>query len=159
MSELVAALIGGGAAIIVSIFGARDWLTRRSSKEANSTASWTALTGALQSDLTRLRGDVAILREDLDQVKLDLNHERHERQSLATVLRSAWTHILRLGEQITALNGRPEPPPADLAAWMQRDGLIVDRVETTISRTTVTDTRTPDEAPLEVEDSRCDGDS
>ena len=80
MSELVAALIGGGAAIIVSIFGARDWLTRRSSKEANSTASWTALTGALQSDLTRLRGDVAMLHEDRDQRKLDLNHERHDRR-------------------------------------------------------------------------------
>ena len=157
MSELVAALIGAGTAIIVAVSGA--WLTRRSSKEANSTNSWAELTGALQSDLTRLRGDVAMLREDLDQVKRDLDHERHERQSLATVLRSAWSHILRLGEQITALNGDPEPPPPDLTAWMQRDGLIVDRVETTISRTTVTDTRTPDEAPLEVEDSRCDGDS
>lgn len=147
-SEIIAAAI---AAISVLLVG---YLTRRSTKEANASTSWASLAAAHQAELTRLGGEVSSLRADLTQVKTDLDHERTERQSLATVLRSAWSHILRLGDQVRTLGGHPESPPAELTAWMKQDGLIVDRVETTISRTTVTDTRTPDEAPLEVEDYR-----
>lgn len=151
LTDVLSALIGAAVALTVA------WLARRSSKESNTTTSWAALTGALQADLTRLRGDVGMLRDDLDQVKRDLEHERRERQSLATVLRSAWSHILRLGDQVRTLGGHPEPPPAELTAWMRQDGLIVDRVETTISRTTVTDTRSPDEPELVVDDCHVDG--
>lgn len=129
-------------------------LARRTGKEANdntdesnANAAWAALASAHQAEMSRLSGR-------LDKVEADLIDERKQRQSLAAVLRSAWTHILRLGDQVRTLGGDPAPPPADLTAWMHHDGLIVDRVETTISRTTVTDTRTPNEAPLEVEDVR-----
>lgn len=143
--ELATSIIALAGVITVGV------LTRRSSKEHNATTAWASLSEAHQREISLLRDEINGVRERLGRVEEDLAKERIERQSLATVLRSAWSHIVRLGDQVRAMGGHPEPPPAELTAWMRQDGLIVDRVETTISRTTVTDTRNPDE-PLEIDE-------
>lgn len=118
------------------------YMTRKSSKEANQLNGWAALTGGLQAE-------VAACRQRLDDLEKKVEHERKARHTLVEVVRSAWSHILRLGDQVRTLGGDPEPAPRDLAAFMRSDGLIVDSVETTIRRTTVTDTRDPDAEPVE----------
>lgn len=139
-SDIAVAVLAFAGGVMVAVVTAVA--TRRTGREANSTAAWSAITTRMDSELSRLGNRVDALEK-----KLDL--ERDERRTLAQVLRSAWTHILVLGEQIRGLGAKPEDPPPDLTAWMRHDGLVVDRVETTISRTTVTDTRDPDSEPLE----------
>lgn len=139
-TEIAVAVLGFVGGVVAAIVAAVA--TRSTGREANATTSWTAITTRMDSELTRLSNRVDALEQ-----KLDL--EREERRTLAQVLRSAWTHILVLGEQIRGLGAKPEDPPPDLTAWMRHDGLVVDRVETTISRTTVTDTRDPTAEPHE----------
>lgn len=118
-------------------------MTRRSSRETNATSAWAALTAAHQAEMARLSAR-------LDKLEKVVEQERRERHSLTEVLRLALGYIARLGVQIRELGGHPEAPPPEVDAWMRRDGLVVDRIETTISRTTVTDTRSPDDQ-LDVE--------
>lgn len=141
-AEIAVALGVSTLALVGTIITA--YLSRRSAKESTAVTSWAELAAAHRAEIDRLTKRV-------DKIEDDLNQERRERQSLATVLRSAWAHILRLGEQVRSLGGSPEAPPTELSAWMEQDGLVVDRVETRITRTVVTDTRSP-EAPLEVEE-------
>lgn len=138
-SEPAIALAVAGVALLgVCVTG---YLARRSSREATQANGWAALTAAHQTEMQRLSARIGAVEKALEE-------ERRERRSLAEVLRSAWGHIIRLGDQIRDLGGHPEPPPSELTAFMRQDGLVVDRVETTISRTTVTDTR-DHEPPLE----------
>lgn len=135
------------AALVPSAALGGAWLTRRSGREQNQTSGWTALTAAHQTEITRLGDEVREMRDEIGKVRKAVEHEREQRRSLAEVLRSAWGHILRLGEQVRELGGHPEEPPHALAAWMERDsGLVVDQV--TVSRTVVTDSRDPS-PPLE----------
>lgn len=125
-------------------------LARRSAQESNATSSWAALTAAHQEEIRLLRAGQDELRRDVAAIREDLQHEVTQRQTLAEILRSAWRYIERLNEQIRALGKRPDPAPADLVEWMHRDGLIVDRVETTYSHTVVSDSRDPGPGLVEV---------
>ena len=155
-TAVVIALLALAGTIITAV------LTRRSTRETNQiaaratdTSGWSQLLAGQASELQRLTQRVT-------QVEKQVVHEREARHRLAEVLRSAWGHIMRLGEQVRALGGDPEPPPAELTAWTHNAGLVVDSVETTIRRTVVTDPRDPDSPPLdqtevsmdEIEDTR-----
>lgn len=109
-------------------------LARRSAQESNATNSWAALAAAHQSEFARLN-------ERITKVEAALEKERRERTALADVVRSAWAYIVALRDQIRSLGGHPDELPPELTAYAQQDGLVVDRVKTTISRTRVTDTR------------------
>lgn len=119
-------------------------LARRSAQESNATSSWAALAAAHQSEFARLNARVTAVEEALER-------ERRARASLAEVVRSAWGYIVQLRDQIRALGGHPDELPPELTAYARQDGLVVDRVKTTISRTVVTDTREPDgdDSPLQ----------
>lgn len=144
----LAALIG---AVITAV------VTRANAKDTNSLNGLVALNAAQATDLTRMRTEMQGFRTELDGVKADLAttkadlaSEQLERRHLGEMLRSAWTHILRLGDQVRGLGGEPQETPPELTSWMlTQDGLVVDRVETTISRTTITDTRTDEQLDLE----------
>lgn len=117
-------------------------LARRTGKEANVLDGWASLSAAHITELARVNARI-------DDLEKRLTDEQHERRQLGDILRSAWTHILRLGDQIRELDGEPLQVPPELTAWMSQDGMVVDRVETTYSRTTITDTRST-ENTLEV---------
>lgn len=141
-TESSIAVVVAAVALIGTLVTA--FMARRSAQESTQSDGWAKLTAAQRIELDSLRSRV-------DAVERKVNAERRERIALTEVLRSAWSYILRLGGQIRDLGGHPADPPPELVTWMRQDGLVVDRVETTISRTTVTDTRTPEEDALDVE--------
>lgn len=124
-------------------------VTRRNHKDSTGLTGLVALSEQRGNELARVYDRLDSLRERMDQVEKKLDEEQTERRRLADILRSAWAHILRQGDQIRDLGGEPQQAPPELTAWMSQDGLVVDRVETTVSRTVVTDTRTGDQVDME----------
>lgn len=116
-------------------------LARRSAQESNATSSWAALTAAHQAEFRRLSDRITAVEEDLRK-------ERRERTALAEVVRTAWEYVAALRDQIRSLGGHPDDLPPELTAYAHQDGLVVDRYETKVSRTVVTDSR-DHEPPLE----------
>ena len=135
MSKDTLAILLAAPALVAAVVTAV--LARRSAHEANATSSWAALTAAHQAEFRRLSDRITAVEEALER-------ERRARASLAEVVRSAWGYIVQLRDQIRALGGHPDELPPELTAYARQDGLVVDRVKTTISRTVVTDTRDPD---------------
>lgn len=152
MTPELLAIASAGLVALLALIGttATAVLTRRSSRESTQADGWAKLTGAHQEEIRLLHAGQDELRRDVAAIREDLQHEVTQRQTLAEILRSAWRYIERLNEQIRAMGSRPDPAPADLVEWMHRDGLIVDRVETTYSHTVVSDSRDPGPGLVEV---------